>query len=565
MESAGGDDESRAPLALLIDDGWAAAATWDARLRTADDIIARAENDSRAVALIPLSDADPRHLVRARRRRRACALQQIKPKPHTVDRTEVLPAIARFLAATRAMSKWSGSSDGIDLGRGTDFVKSLGAGARQRPLTIVAGGLAARARAHRRRQCRRRAQREGAALGNAAPTETGIVRALDLKGLPLGEAPFAFKAATARPKRGSTCRSKSATTLRGSRSPASAPPARCSCSTSAGGAAPSASSPARPPTPRSRCWPRATICQRALGPFADVRLAQGAVAGGSGDAFSRPEPADAHPRRRRQRRRRCARPARRAGSRTAACWCVSPARGSRASDDDLVPVKLRRGGRILGGSLSWDKPQPLAAFAHDSPFNGMKVPNDVTVSRQVLAEPDAGLTENTWATLADGTPLVTAAAPRQGRDRAVPCHRRYALVGSAAVGRLRRDAQAHRRARGHHRVAEAARRRRRRPRAKRSRRAACSTASELSCRRPRRHGRCRRTYPAAPPPSTRRAFTARRKTARREYARRRRPPRAPRFHPARQRHAAKSIASASRRICAGRSSSPRSRSSRSTR
>ena len=46
-----------------------------------------------------------------------------------------------------------------------------------------------------------------------------------------------------------------------------------------------------------------------------------------------------------------------------------------ASDDDLVPVKLRRGGRILGGSLSWDKPQPLAAFSRDSPFNGMPVPN----------------------------------------------------------------------------------------------------------------------------------------------------------------------------------------------
>jgi hypothetical protein len=91
-----------------------------------------------------------------------------------------------------------------------------------------------------------------------------------------------------------------------------------------------------------------------------------------------------------------------------------------ASDDDLVPVQLRRGGRILGGSLSWDKPQPLAAFAHDSPFNGMPVPNDVTVSRQVLAEPDAALTENTWATLADGTPLVTAA--RRGKGLIVLFH-----------------------------------------------------------------------------------------------------------------------------------------------
>ena len=91
-----------------------------------------------------------------------------------------------------------------------------------------------------------------------------------------------------------------------------------------------------------------------------------------------------------------------------------------ASDDDLVPVRLRRGGRILGGSLSWDKPQPLAAFSRESPFNGMAVPNDVTVSRQVLAEPDATVTENTWVTLADGTPLVTAA--RRGKGMIVLFH-----------------------------------------------------------------------------------------------------------------------------------------------
>ena len=91
-----------------------------------------------------------------------------------------------------------------------------------------------------------------------------------------------------------------------------------------------------------------------------------------------------------------------------------------AEDDDLVPVKLRRGGRILGGSMSWDKPQPLAAFSREGPFNGMPVPNDVTVTRQVLAEPDAALSENTWATLADGTPLVTAA--RRGKGLIVLFH-----------------------------------------------------------------------------------------------------------------------------------------------
>jgi hypothetical protein len=77
------------------------------------------------------------------------------------------------------------------------------------------------------------------------------------------------------------------------------------------------------------------------------------------------------------------------------------------ADDELVPVKLRRGGRILGGSLTWEKPQHLAAFAADGPFASLAVPKDITVNRQVLAEPDAVLATKSWASLEDGTPLVT--------------------------------------------------------------------------------------------------------------------------------------------------------------
>ncbi|TME75966.1 MAG: LytTR family transcriptional regulator, partial [Chloroflexi bacterium] len=43
-----------APIALLLDDAWGAAATWDIRLRTADELIARAEADGRGVAIVPL-------------------------------------------------------------------------------------------------------------------------------------------------------------------------------------------------------------------------------------------------------------------------------------------------------------------------------------------------------------------------------------------------------------------------------------------------------------------------------------------------------------------------------
>jgi len=93
---------------------------------------------------------------------------------------------------------------------------------------------------------------------------------------------------------------------------------------------------------------------------------------------------------------------------------------AEADDDDLVPVKLRRGGRTLGGSLTWEKPQQLAAFSREGPFFGMPVPGDVAVTRQVLAEPDSDLGDRTWATLADGTPLVTAV--RRGKGLIVLFH-----------------------------------------------------------------------------------------------------------------------------------------------
>ena len=82
--------------------------------------------------------------------------------------------------------------------------------------------------------------------------------------------------------------------------------------------------------------------------------------------------------------------------------------------DHLLPVRLRRGGRTIGGALSWEQPAKLAPFAADSPFAGLAIPADVTVSRQVLAEPDIDLAGKTWARLADGTPLVTAEKLGQG-------------------------------------------------------------------------------------------------------------------------------------------------------
>lgn len=80
---------------------------------------------------------------------------------------------------------------------------------------------------------------------------------------------------------------------------------------------------------------------------------------------------------------------------------------SRIEEDPLMPVRLREGGRSVGGAMSWGEPKTLAPFPEDSPFHGLSIPNDVTVSQQVLAQPDPDLTARTIAALTDGTPLVT--------------------------------------------------------------------------------------------------------------------------------------------------------------
>jgi hypothetical protein len=407
---------SASPIVLLIDDGFAAAGAWDTRMRTAEDLIARAEADNRGIAIVPLSvtarDISLETPAGARSR-----LRLVTPKPHAVERAEIIPAVERFLAATPDVEiVWL--SDGVDAGRAADFVALLARVADKRPVTVVEGGL--------------RPARALTAADNAAGVlsvkvlraatdggDPGAVRAFDLKGLPLGEAGFAFKPG----EREADAQLDLPVEIRNDI-------ARIEIAEEHSAGAVQL---------LDKRWRRRTIgvitgatadtaqpllastfyLSKALGPFADVRLAD------------RGSPSEMVSQFVEQRlpmivladvgtlasdtRERLTRwiddggvLVRFAGPRLA------------AADDDLVPVRLRRGGRVLGGSLSWDQPQQLAAFSHDGPFNGMLVPNDVTVNRQVLAEPDSGLSEHTWAMLGDGTPLVTAG--RKGKGMMVLFH-----------------------------------------------------------------------------------------------------------------------------------------------
>jgi hypothetical protein len=88
---------------------------------------------------------------------------------------------------------------------------------------------------------------------------------------------------------------------------------------------------------------------------------------------------------------------------------------SRNAEDPLMPVRLRAGGRSVGGAMSWGEPKALRPFADTSPFFGLTVPEDVTVAAQVMAQPDPTLADRVIASLADGTPLVTRKRDGQGQ------------------------------------------------------------------------------------------------------------------------------------------------------
>ncbi|MEL7111725.1 MAG: DUF4159 domain-containing protein [Pseudomonadota bacterium] len=91
-----------------------------------------------------------------------------------------------------------------------------------------------------------------------------------------------------------------------------------------------------------------------------------------------------------------------------------------ATIDELVPAPLRRSSRAIGGTLTWEEPQPLGSFPEASPFAGLAPPEDIRVRQQVLARPGPELARRTWARLADGSPLVTA--DRRGEGTLILFH-----------------------------------------------------------------------------------------------------------------------------------------------
>src|SRR5215831_12676536 len=392
------------PIFVVVDDGWAAARDWPARQAALADLLAEAEREDRKVVLIatapPATNEPAAPLMPMRAADARAAVQALQPKPWPVDRRAALARLQAFSLADATAAFWL--SDGVADGENQALaaylaergsLRYLAAEPDQAPLLLGAGDLQANdlgVRLHslptpapRLLQVRASAEDGRLVARQTATIEPGA-KGVEVR-LPM-PSELRNRASRIEIEGDQSAGSVLLVDERWRRRPVgiAAPP-------NAGG---------------QPLLSENYYLERALAPFTEIRR------GRPTDLLKRELAvlifsdvgADS--------------PAEEAA---VLKWIEAGGLLLRFAgphlaeqSDQLLPVRLRRGGRTIGGALSWEQPARLSPFAADSPFAGLALPGDVTVSRQVLAEPDLDLAAKTWARLADGTPLVTAEKRGQG-------------------------------------------------------------------------------------------------------------------------------------------------------
>jgi hypothetical protein len=392
------------PIVLIVDSGWAAAADWRARRTALDGLLAEAEREGRRVILAAAApaagDVASAPLASVRAADAAAAIAALQPEPWPDDRQALLARLDELRLPHQILPVWL--SDGIaDRGstRLADWLADSGpllyltAGPDETPLLLAADNPAGReldvvlrtvpAPVPRRYEIR-------------ASGEDGRLLTRHVAMLAAGNSAVAVRLPMPTELRNEVTE----IAVEGVQSAGSVLLADERWRRRPVGIAAAAGSGGEP------LLSDTYYLEKALAPFAEIR--RGAVA----DLLRRqlavlimPDTGPDSP----------------AAEAEIGKWVESGGlllrfAGPRLAEqgDTLLPVRLRRGGRTIGGALSWERPARLAPFAIDSPFAGLVVPSDVMVSRQVLAEPDLELAARTWARLADGTPLVTASKRGHG-------------------------------------------------------------------------------------------------------------------------------------------------------
>jgi hypothetical protein len=403
----GSGDAGRGPLVVVLDDGWAAAPSWDRRIAAAREQIAAAGREGRP-SIVATASQGRAPLMLGDAAKTLERLNALKPVAYLPDRQPLLDTLRPFLDSHKDASVvWI--ADGLAAGAADAFAAGLTSRLPRGALTLIRDATPPRALAGPDNATTALTVR--VLRSEASGEGKGVARAVDLKGLAIGEAPFDFKGGIE-----TSARFELPIELRNEVARIEIVGERSAGAVAllddrwkrrrvgiVSGATADVSQPLLSPS---------YYLTKALAPFAEVREAPagttdpiatlldekvavliladvGLVTGPDHDRLLHFLDQGGIV-------------LRFAGTRLA------------GASDDLVPVQLRRGGRTLGGALSWETPKRLAPFDPSSPFYGLGVPAEVTVSRQVLAEPEPGLSGKTWAALADGTPLVTAQQRSKG-------------------------------------------------------------------------------------------------------------------------------------------------------
>jgi hypothetical protein len=174
------------PLLVLIDDGFAAATDWDKRIDFARERAAAAERSGRIVAVAALSQGS-QDIAPSDRSGLDGQLRSLAPVPYAPDRAGAIAAIERFLAREpKTDVVWI--ADGVELGGASAFSTRLASIAHSVEVVTDGGGALALAGV----------DNEAGALialltrSDAHAPSTGAVRALDAQGREVGRAVFDF-------------------------------------------------------------------------------------------------------------------------------------------------------------------------------------------------------------------------------------------------------------------------------------------------------------------------------------------------------------------------------------
>ena len=399
------------PLLLVVDNGWGSASHWPERREAIDAAIDRAMRDGRTVVLAPTAPGDPLigPISAEQARERAAGLG---PQPYTPDRKALAETLGRELGGKTDYSVvWL--SDGLDYGEGSALPEALAKLAGSSGNVVMLRPERDDAALALDQTAGERSGLSARILSGVEGPRAGVVKAVTGRGEPLGETSFTLPQGARETKahfdlpleiRNQVARIE----IGGEKSAGAVHLLDARSEWHRVGIISGESREAAQPLLSPLYY-----VQRALSPYADVVTpAEANVSMGVHelieDKVSTIVLADIGklvPGTEEELER----------------WLKAGGvlirfAGPRLEQggDELLPVALRRGGRQLGGSLSWSTPQPLAPFESTSPFRGLSVPDDVKVNRQVLADPTMSTDAQIWARLADGTPLVTASSRGEG-------------------------------------------------------------------------------------------------------------------------------------------------------